>query len=380
MSPRQRAIQVSNDTKARMVEYTITKGLPCSSKLVTPRQLPPLWKEDEDSYYQELRCGLVAGDPTDIALDWISHESLRSLPQTITDKSAYRATSPPLSPRPSSRRFDLHRGAGPYSVPNNGHSSHSNQQRAAGRPSPIVERVLLLSPCSESTAGGDWLTGVLGPEESLARRSNLVLSLNTPELNTPHYPLASGSGIYSPNVIVFREGPSTEDYALLHQDVWGVLSVLSVSPVKRPRLDDKGNYAFDAERQAQKEKLKLILRIAGQMGHINLCLGAFGATVGTGSRGSNNGPEASNSGAALEATSTSKSGSGSTSTTPQSDPVYGGAGRFRNPLGETIDLWKEVLLDPEFRGYFKDIIFAVQPGTDKEWTSRMKWLGRASAL
>lgn len=90
--------------------------------------------------------------------------------------------------------------------------------------------------------------------------------------------------------------------------------MISVAPVRRPKLDGTGTlYSFEEEREHMREKMKTILRIAAHWGHQALCLGAFG--VG---------------------------------------PV------FRNPARETANMWKELLFnDREFEGAFHDVVFAI---------------------
>jgi uncharacterized protein (TIGR02452 family) len=92
------------------------------------------------------------------------------------------------------------------------------------------------------------------------------------------------------------------------------LPVVSVAPVRRPKLDASGNqYAFKQERELMAEKMKTILRIAAHCRHRNVCMGAFG-------------------------------------TGPQ----------FRNPTREVAEMWRDLLFeDPEFFGCFQSIVFAV---------------------
>jgi uncharacterized protein (TIGR02452 family) len=112
--------------------------------------------------------------------------------------------------------------------------------------------------------------------------------------------------------VVFRNG--ADNYQAWQPHEYRSLPVISVAPVRRPKLDAAGTeYSFDAEKDLMKEKMKTILRIAAHWGHRDICLGAFG--VG---------------------------------------PV------FRNPARETANMWKQLLFgEQEFKGAFENIVFAI---------------------
>lgn len=94
------------------------------------------------------------------------------------------------------------------------------------------------------------------------------------------------------------------------------LPVISVCPVKRPKLDSSGKkYSFKQEKELMKDKIRIALRIAIYYGYPNLCIGSFGLGPG-----------------------------------------------FRNPPEEVANMWKDAFLrDPEFVGHFHDIVFAFEP-------------------
>jgi uncharacterized protein (TIGR02452 family) len=99
------------------------------------------------------------------------------------------------------------------------------------------------------------------------------------------------------------------------------LPVISVAPVRRPKLDETGSYySFAQEKELMREKMRSVLRIASYCGHSSICIGAFG--VG---------------------------------------PI------FRNPVGEVASMWRKLLFEEEeFRGVFTDVVFAVENnGTSK---------------
>jgi hypothetical protein len=109
--------------------------------------------------------------------------------------------------------------------------------------------------------------------------------------------------------VVFRNGP--DDYKVW--ETFKDLPAISVAPVRRPKLDRAGTgYAFAEERAMMRERMQTILRLAAANGHRDLCVGAFGV-----------GPAC------------------------------------RNPPRQVAEIWRELLFeDDEFRGLFKNVIFA----------------------
>jgi hypothetical protein len=95
------------------------------------------------------------------------------------------------------------------------------------------------------------------------------------------------------------------------------LPVISVPPVRRPRLVEpaRQKYSFDDERDLMKEKIRSALRIAYYYGHSNICVGGFGC-----------------------------------------GPV------FRNPPREVATMFKDLLFfEDEFIGHFSNVVFAFDP-------------------
>jgi hypothetical protein len=93
------------------------------------------------------------------------------------------------------------------------------------------------------------------------------------------------------------------------------LPIISVCPVKRPRLDSADKkYSFKQEKELMREKIRTALRIAVFYGYPNLCIGNFGLGPG-----------------------------------------------FRNPPEEVATMWREAFMkDPEFHGHFSDVVFAFE--------------------
>ncbi|KAI9837819.1 MAG: hypothetical protein M1819_006753 [Sarea resinae] len=209
---------------------------------------------------RRLRVAVIDGDPVDVALDWYDYN-----------------LSNPDGPEP-------------------------------------VQRIAVVNMANEKRAGGDWESGLMAPEECFCRRSNLVHALTTPWGGYPassHYPIPQKGGIYSPFVVVFRSG--ADQYQLWRD--FKALPVISVAPVRRPKLDESGTrYSFVQEKDLMMEKMRTVLRIAAAWNHDNICLGAFG--VGPG---------------------------------------------FRNPVAEVAAMWRVVLFsEKEFKGAFSNVVFAIE--------------------
>ncbi|KAK0744248.1 hypothetical protein B0T18DRAFT_301958, partial [Schizothecium vesticola] len=219
-------------------------------------------------------------------------------------------------------------------------------------------RVAVLNMASEKNPGGGWLGGSTAQEEALCYRSTLAASLNKAKF----YPIAAHAGLYTRDVVVLREEMG-KGHGLLDgikeeggEDVGAkrarlpVVSVVSVAGLRHPAVkgagdieagegsagsettkrkwDGKGKgkekktkvkksqgpliFANPSDRKLTKDKMRLCLRIAANQGHTMVVLGALGC------------------------------------------------GAFKNPPGEVVACWSEVLSESEFGGgWFAEIWFAV---------------------
>ena len=118
------------------------------------------------------------------------------------------------------------------------------------------------------------------------------------------------------NVVVFRSGLD-KGYNMWKN--WKALPVISVAPIRRPKLDESGtDYSFSQERELMKEKMRTVLRIAAARQHSDLCIGAFGVGFG-----------------------------------------------FRNPALQVASMWRELLYcEQEFQGAFTNIVFVLESTTN----------------
>jgi uncharacterized protein (TIGR02452 family) len=187
----------------------------------------------------------------------------------------------------------------------------------------------LLNMASLYHPGGGVLTGSSAQEEDLCRRSNLAISLYQFSLpggrygdladmvrvkrRAERYPMDNTyGGIYSPDITFFR-GTRDEGYALLDEPFKAaVISVASLNynPKHGHNQLDDGNIP-ESDKPILKEKIRTILRIGALKKHDSLVLGALGC------------------------------------------------GAFCTPPAQMAHLFHQVLDEPEYRGRFKKIVFAI---------------------
>lgn len=144
----------------------------------------------------------------------------------------------------------------------------------------------ILNMASRLNPGGGVASGSGAQEEQLCRRSNLLLSLfpfcrrmvdTYPELKLKsrkgQYPLHPRyGGIYSPDVLFFRDG---EAQGLEISGYPFKVAVISVAAIPHPELDAQGLMSNHDE-ALTKDKIRTILRIGLEHRHDALVLGAFG--------------------------------------------------------------------------------------------------------
>lgn len=306
---RQTAAAASNETLALLPSIPHRSGTdPTSYLYQSTEPLPPL----PPSQHYKLRTTVILDDAFDVAIEWQN--------DSFSQDSPLR-TSPLPFPSDAQGTDALDSGrptiCGQRAPPVNCMSILQGE---------ATNRILVLNTAHEKEPGGAWEKGGLTQEEVFSRRSNLAQTLTTTDsrlisTNT-YYPMPQTGAIYSPSVVVFREGFS-KDYALWRGEDWATISTVSASAVRRPKIHMDGPYyAFMEEKNLQREKMKSILRVAALNGHINLVLGGFGSY---GQEGNGN-----------------------------------GGGLYRNPIGDVCCLWHELLrLDEEFIGWFAKIVFAL---------------------
>lgn len=313
---RQRVTAASTETRSLLPEIPRRSGTDPTSYFYPYtgplQELPP----NQPQRYK-LRTAVINGDPLDVAIGWQDHSFPHNSSQN-TSTFPFSAGSQTPASTSVNRAVSCGLRAPPVYF----------KSLLEGEP---TNRILVLNTANDKKPGGEWEGGILSQEEGFARRSNLAQALTTIDPRTPHvqtyYPIPHTGAVYSPNVVVFREG-FDKDYRIWGDEDWTTIAVVSASAVRRPKTDETGmTYSFEEEKNLQRDKMKTILRVAALNGHTNLVLGGFGSC----------GPEGS------------------------------GGGQYRNPVRDVCELWYELLLqDKEFNGWFANIVFAFE-GRGGSW-------------
>lgn len=178
-------------------------------------------------------------------------------------------------------------------------------------------KVAVLNMASRQNPGGGVYGGAGAQEENLFRRSNLFRSMfqfasyasQYGLKKSPYqYPLDRNfGGVFTSNAIVFRD-LEQKGYALL--DTPYEMSFISVAGMNRPEINNEG-MIVDELVEPIKNKMRTIFRIGLDNGFEALVLGALGC------------------------------------------------GAFRNPPRHIARLFHEVMDEPEFKGMYKLIVFAI---------------------
>lgn len=137
---------------------------------------------------------------------------------------------------------------------------------------------LVLNMASCFKPGGGWRNGAKAQEESLFYRSTYAISLeNCLDLDTDRewrYPLKLYSGVYSPDIYVFRDNAKSNYTFMRKKDCFWV-DMVAISALKRPKLTNDG-HLNEKDRLITYHKIEGIFKIALENGHDSLVLGALG--------------------------------------------------------------------------------------------------------
>jgi uncharacterized protein (TIGR02452 family) len=173
---------------------------------------------------------------------------------------------------------------------------------------------LILNFSCEKQPGGGWQTGSMSQEECIFYRSTCYMSLVDPLHYDEHrswkYPIPFNGGIYTPNVLVFRDNEKSA-YCIRDYEDCVFFDFLSVAAIRKPSLIDDDTLS-DIDTSITRQKIRNILRIAFITGHKDILLGAFGC------------------------------------------------GSFRNPPRHISRLFKDILSEPEFDNVFDHVHFAIK--------------------
>lgn len=186
-----------------------------------------------------------------------------------------------------------------------------------------MQQILVLNFANAKRPGGGWRNGAMAQEEAICYRSTLAATLKK-----DFYPMADDACIYSPGVVIFRE-----NFERGHSFMWTekpellpIVAAVSMAATEKSKVDKSAmpfRYKQDSERTLMEEKMRMVLRVAGDNYHRRLVLGAIGCGV------------------------------------------------FAHPVHEVANCWKRVLQENEFKGWFEMVLFAVLDSSDDLETFRV---------
>lgn len=176
----------------------------------------------------------------------------------------------------------------------------------------LQNKIAVLNLASDEEPGGGWrYTLSMTQEEALCYSSTLFQTLKKEYYPWPNTGQASIAGVFSPNVVVFRDTLDNECRELGEEERT-VVSVVTVAAPRRPGLtEDELEFEDESVLEGFREKVRLVLRCAAAEGKTGLVLGALGC------------------------------------------------GAYRCPPQLVAREMKQVLEEEEFRGWFERVVFAV---------------------
>lgn len=138
-------------------------------------------------------------------------------------------------------------------------------------------KVGVLNLASDREPGGGWrYTLSATQEEALCYSSTLYATLKPEWYPWPNTGTGSCAGIFSPDIVVFRD-TIEHDLVELPTHQRHVVAVMTVAAPCFPKVTDDGEgFANESDLQDLREKILLTLRLAATNGVTNLVLGAMG--------------------------------------------------------------------------------------------------------
>lgn len=174
-------------------------------------------------------------------------------------------------------------------------------------------RITVLNLASDELPGGGWSehSWYSTQEEALCYASTLFATLKHRYYPWPNMGKGSVAGIYSPGVVIFKDDLSNDCADLPHHDRLTV-SVITVAAPRGPTLsEDRENFAHEVDLRCLEDKIRFVYRLAAVKKQEYLVLGAMGC------------------------------------------------GAYRCPPRLVAMAMKRMIMEPEFAGRWKEVIFAV---------------------
>ncbi|KAF6761789.1 hypothetical protein DFP72DRAFT_958772 [Ephemerocybe angulata] len=172
-------------------------------------------------------------------------------------------------------------------------------------------KVAVLNLASDLLPAGPWLEALsVTQEEALCYSSTLYATLKPSYYPWPNVGEGSVAGIYSPGVVIFKDELDKRcvDLATENRQVVSVITV--AAPRHRALTQDLKSWKDPSVLEDMKGKIKLVYRMAAHNGQTHLVLGAMGC------------------------------------------------GAYGCPPQLVAEMMRDILLEPEFNGWFRRVAFA----------------------
>ncbi|KDQ51091.1 hypothetical protein JAAARDRAFT_185601 [Jaapia argillacea MUCL 33604] len=176
-------------------------------------------------------------------------------------------------------------------------------------------KVAVLNLASDEERGGGWAyTLCKTQEEALCYSSTLYATLKEEYYPWPNLGPGSVAGVYSPAIVVFKDDLD-HGCVDLPENERAIVSVITVAApcLPKTKITSSGERRFAKEQDLEdmRGKIRLVYRMAGWNGQAYLVLAAMGCGV------------------------------------------------YACPPKQVAEEMKAILLEPEFKGWFKEIVFAI---------------------
>ncbi|EPQ56549.1 hypothetical protein GLOTRDRAFT_75286 [Gloeophyllum trabeum ATCC 11539] len=177
-------------------------------------------------------------------------------------------------------------------------------------------KVAVLNLASDEVRAGGWLYSLTSTqEEALCYSSTLYATLKEEYYPWPNLGPGSVAGVFSPAVVVFKDDLD-HDCVDLPEDERILVSVITVAAPRGPKLTPDGeSLAREEDKRDFEGKIRLVYRMAASNGQHYMVLAAMGC------------------------------------------------GAYACPPRQVANMMKSILLEPEFKGWFRRVVFAVYSST-----------------